>query len=120
MLVQRTIDSIIFFSYSAVMFEFLILGMVITNNGGKDITVRGILLSATADAPAKGLMQNFVQYNGFSGCPYCLEQGKSVRTSARGHTHAYPFNRDNPVKGYGTKRTHETPCSTHMMPTSQN
>ena len=52
-------------------------------------------------------MQNFVQFNGFSGCPYCLHRGTSVNTSARGHTHAYPFNRENPVKGYGAERTHE-------------
>ena len=59
------------------------------------------------DAPAKSLMQNFVQFNGFSGCPYCLHRGTSVKTSARGHTHAYPFNRENPLKGYGTERTRE-------------
>ena len=59
------------------------------------------------DAPAKCLMQNFVQFNGFSGCPYCLHRGTSVKTSARGHTHAYPFNREDPLKGCGTERTHE-------------
>lgn len=81
--------------------------MVITNSEGTDLTLRGILLSATADAPAKCLMQNFMQFNGFSGCPYCLHQGTSVKTSAKGHTHAYPFNRENPLNGYGTDRTHE-------------
>ena len=73
------------------MFEFCtfsLLGMLFTNNEGKDITLRGILCG-TADAPAKCFMQNFVQFNGFNGCPYCMEQGKSVKTSARGHTHAY-------------------------------
>ena len=82
------------------------LGMVITNSEGQDITLRGILFTATADAPAKCLLQNFVQYNGFSGCPYCTEQGKSLNTSAKGHTHAYPFNRNNPLKGYGTECTY--------------
>ena len=82
--------------------------MTITKgNDGNDIKVRGILLSATADAPAKCLLQNFVQYNGFGGCPYCLERGQTVKTSVHGHTHTYPFNRDNPVLGYGTDRTHE-------------
>lgn len=56
--------------------------MEITNSEGKDLTLRGILLCATMDAPAKCLMQNFVQYNGFSGCPYCLDQGTTVKTSA--------------------------------------
>ena len=72
--------------------------MVITDSKGKDLTLRGILLSGTMDAPAKCLMQNFVQFNGFSGCPYCLHKGTSVKTSARGHSHAYPFNREKPVK----------------------
>ncbi|XP_044164670.1 uncharacterized protein LOC114974471 [Acropora millepora] len=81
--------------------------MVVKNTEGKDITLRGILLCGTADAPAKCLMQNFVQFNGFNGCPYCMEPGKTVKTSARGHTHAYPFNRGNPLKGYETERTHE-------------
>lgn len=41
------------------------------------------------------------------GDPYCMERGKSVKTSAKGHTHAYPFNRDNPLKGYETECTYE-------------
>ena len=82
--------------------------MVVTNTEGKDITLRGILLCDTADAPAKSLMQNFVHFNGFNGCPYCMEQGKTVKTaSRRGHTHAYPFNRGNLLKGYETERTYE-------------
>ena len=68
--------------------------------------VRGILLSATADSPAKCLLQNFVQYNGFSGCPYCLETGVTVKTSAKDHTRAYPYNRENAGKGYNMERTH--------------
>ena len=80
--------------------------MVVTNTEGKDITLRGILLCGTADAPAKSLMQNFVQFNGFNECSYCTEQGKTV-TGARGHTHAYPFNRGNLLKGYETERTYE-------------
>ena len=53
------------------------------------------------------LMQNFVQFSGFNGCPYCMEQGKTVKTSARGHTYAYPFNRGNLLKSYETERTYE-------------
>ena len=30
-----------------------------------------------------------------------------MKTSAKGHTHAYPFNRDNPLKGYETECTYE-------------
>ena len=45
---------------------FSLLGMVVKNTEGKDITLRGILLCGTADAPAKCLMQNFVHFNGFA------------------------------------------------------
>lgn len=81
--------------------------MVVTSDVGKEFTLRGILLSATLDAPAKCLLQNFVQYNGFNGCPYCTEPGTTVKTSERGHTHAYPFNRKNPEKGFESERTHK-------------
>lgn len=48
-----------------------------------------------------------VQFNDYSGCPYCQNEGKSVSTSARGHTLTYPFNTHQPVNGYGADRTHE-------------
>ena len=37
-----------------------------------------------------------------------MHRGTSVKTSAKVHTDAYPFNRENPCKGYETDRTHET------------
>ena len=64
-----------------------------------------MLLNGVFDAPARCLFQNLVQFNGFYGCPYCLTPGETVKTSERGHTHAYPFNRDSP-DGCGDKRTH--------------
>ena len=80
--------------------------MMIADNTGKEITLRGILLCGTMDAPAKCLLQNFVQFNGFSGCPCCLETGTSVKTSEKGHTLTYPFNREILLKGYCDERTH--------------
>ena len=81
--------------------------MPVTTSEGKTVILRGILLNGTMDAPAKCLLQNFVQFNGYSGCPYCLNEGKSVSTSAKGHTLTYPFNTQQPVNGYGADRTHE-------------
>ena len=49
------------------------------------------MLCGTFDAPAKCLFQNMSQFNGNFGCPYCLHQGETVKTSERGHTRAYPF-----------------------------
>ncbi|XP_065288991.1 uncharacterized protein [Dermacentor albipictus] len=34
--------------------------------------------SCTADAPARALLQNSVQFNGYHGCSWCLHPGKSV------------------------------------------
>ena len=60
------------------------------------------------DAPAKCLFQSFkiVQFSSY-GCPYCLHPGKTVKISERGHTHAYPFNKENLQTGHYEERTHD-------------
>lgn len=73
---------------------------------GKKV-LRCILLSGTMDAPAKCIFQNFVQFNGFYGCPFCESPGNSVKTSEKGHTHVYPFNKNMPSCGHGPSRTHD-------------
>ncbi|KAL1471876.1 hypothetical protein MTO96_039657 [Rhipicephalus appendiculatus] len=35
-------------------------------------------LSCCADAPARAVLQNFTQYNGYYGCGWCLHEGKTV------------------------------------------
>ncbi|XP_069108930.1 uncharacterized protein [Argopecten irradians] len=71
-----------------------------------DIKVRGLLFNCVFDAPARCLFHNMVQFNGFYGCPYCMSPGESVKTSERGHTHAYPYVHDSQT-GHHEKRTHE-------------
>ena len=71
------------------------------------VKVRCLLLCGSFDAPAKCLFQSFVQFNGSYGCPYCLHPGKTVKTSERGHTRTYPFNRDNLQTGHFDIRTHD-------------
>ncbi|XP_068757460.1 uncharacterized protein [Montipora capricornis] len=73
----------------------------------EDRLLRCILLLGTFDAPAKCLFQEFCQFNAFHGCPYCLSPGKTVQTSSKGHTHAYPFDDKNLKNGHGEPRTHE-------------
>ena len=51
--------------------------------------------------------REFCQFNAFHGCPYCLSPGKTVQTSSKGHTHAYPFDDNNLRTGHGEPRTHE-------------
>ncbi|XP_033726096.1 uncharacterized protein LOC117315808 [Pecten maximus] len=71
-----------------------------------DIKIRGLLLNCVFDAPARCLFHNMVQFNGFHGCPYCMSPGESVKTSERGHTHAYPFDKST-ATGHGETRTHQ-------------
>ena len=68
-------------------------------------TVKGILLSACFDSPARCIFQNVIQFNGRHGCAYCESQGKTVKTSENGSTQTYPFNTSN-TSGHGKSRTH--------------
>lgn len=50
-------------------------------SGGQEIRVQAALLFGTHDNPAKTHFLNFKQFNGFYGCPECLESGESFRCS---------------------------------------
>ncbi len=51
---------------------------------------RAILLSNTCDLPAKALILNMVNHNGFYSCPSCTQPGKTINT-IRGHVHTFPY-----------------------------
>lgn len=78
-------------------------GFLVETSNGDQFTSRAILLAGTSDLPAKCLVCNTVQYNGFYGCMKCKQAGCTVKTSKGGHVHAFPFNDDDPK---GPKRTH--------------
>lgn len=66
-------------------------------------TAHAILLAGTCDLPAKCLVCNTVQYNGFYGCLKCKQPGQTVKTGKTGgHTHAFAFDFANRK---GPKRT---------------
>ena len=44
---------------------------------------RAILLAGTCDLPAKCLVCNTVQYNGFYGCFKCKQVGQTVKTGKK-------------------------------------
>ena len=69
------------------------------------LTIRALLLNGVFDSPARCLFQEFVQFNGFYGCPFCLSPGKTVKTSVNGRTHAYPFDSTGRT-GHCKERTH--------------
>ena len=55
------------------------------------VTVRGITISTSMDAPAKCLFMCMAQYNGQCGCPYCTTSGLNVRTEKGGNVRTYPY-----------------------------
>ena len=67
-----------------------------------------ILLAGTCDLPAKCMVMNSIQFNGFFGCSKCLQPGISYQTSARGHTQVYPFCSSNPNGPRRTKTQHHS------------
>lgn len=54
-----------------------------------DITVEAHVMSVVADLPARAILLNISQFNGYFGCNFCLHQGISHRTG-RGHVMVYP------------------------------
>lgn len=66
------------------------------------------LVSGIFDLPAKSLVLEEIQFNGFCGCSYCVEAGKSVKAKdgGRGQVHVYPFN-DESETGHAERRTHK-------------
>ena len=66
------------------------------------------LVSGIFDLPAKSLVLEEIQFNGFCGCSYCVEAGKSVKAKdgRRGQVHVYPFN-DESETGHAEQRTHK-------------
>ena len=65
-----------------------------------------VLLAGTCDLPAKCLVLNTIQFNGEFGCSKCLQPGVTYHTSARGHTHIYPFCSVAPDGPKSTKEQH--------------
>ena len=78
-------------------------GVEILNPKGENITVRAILLCGTCDLPARCLVCNSIQFNGFYGCLRCRQAGKSIKTQKGGHVHVYPFNTEDPSGPVQTK-----------------
>ncbi|XP_044594847.1 uncharacterized protein LOC123272211 [Cotesia glomerata] len=72
-------------------FTKLLEGVKYTLSDGQEIFVQAALLFGTCDNPAKTHFLNFKQFNGFYGCPVCLEPGESYRCSTGGTTHVYKF-----------------------------
>ena len=60
-------------------------------NDTTEMESKVILLAGTCDLPAKCLVYNLVQCNGSYGYLKCKQRGETVKVSAQGHVHAFPF-----------------------------
>ena len=60
------------------------------------------LLCGTCDLPAKAMVFNMTQYNGYYGCTHCQQSGKQLSTGERGTVHVYHYVQTDPT---GPKRT---------------
>ena len=58
---------------------------------------RAMLLCGTCDLPAKALVYNMTQFNGYFGCTHCLQSGKQLSVGPRSSVHIYPFVPSNPT-----------------------
>lgn len=83
----------------------------------EQLTVKAVLLSSTADAPARCLMMDFVQFNGKYGCPCFLSPGETFAISATGNSHIYPYKSES-NEGHDKLRTkEETKATAHRVET---
>lgn len=63
----------------------------------QNMVCKVVLLAGTCDLPAKCLVHNSRQYNGFMGCSKCLQPGATLTLGPRSHTHVYPYIPENPT-----------------------
>lgn len=49
------------------------------------------LISVCVDSVARAMVQNFTQFNGSHGCPWCLSEGKQMKTTGGGTVRVYPY-----------------------------
>ena len=65
---------------------------------------RGMRLCGTCDLPAKTIVYNMTQFNGYYGCSHCKQSGKQLSTGPTRKVHIYPYTNENPL---GPLRTND-------------
>ena len=66
-----------------------------------------LLLCGTYDLPAKAIVYNMTQFNGYFGCTHCLQSGKQLTIGPKSSVHIYPFIASNPTGPNHTTRESE-------------
>lgn len=54
------------------------------------------VLCCSCDLPARAIVQNFIQFNGYYGCCFCEQPGETTHTEKGGHVHTFPYNHISP------------------------
>ena len=68
--------------------------------------LKAFVIGYTCDLPARAAVQNFVQFNGYFGCSFCEQPGKSVSTgTSGGHVHVFPYQRHSPTEPLRTTKS---------------
>ncbi|CAG5100642.1 Protein of unknown function [Cotesia congregata] len=61
-------------------------------------TVKAVLLTGTADLPAKAAVLNMMLFNGEYGCVDCENPGETLKLNTGGHTHIYKYQPNAPLR----------------------
>lgn len=73
-----------------------LLGVEVQPPGFESFHMKAYVVGCTCDLPAKAMVQNFIQFNGFYGCGYCEQEGSTMRTQAGGNVHVFLYETTSP------------------------
>ena len=62
-----------------IMQNMIPLGVAVSLANSELVLCRAALLSSSVDLPARAAINNFVQFNGYWGCCFCLQRGTLAR-----------------------------------------
>ena len=108
-------------------------GVTLSLPNGESVICRVALICTTVDLPAKAIVSNMIQFNGYWGCCYCLQKGdwlqkhlfcyiqvvkgQRVACGEKGTTQTYPFIEKDPC---GPLRNHQQTCQDAELAIKEN
>ncbi|KAE8738233.1 hypothetical protein FOCC_FOCC016292 [Frankliniella occidentalis] len=85
------------------MEDFYHNGHVFNRPDGPPILVKGVMLCGTCDMPAKSTFLRIKQFNGFYGCPRCLQKGEQYNGTT---VHVYRHSPNVPLRSNESVQLH--------------
>jgi hypothetical protein len=71
-------------------------GVKVDDKAGNSFTMKATILNCVCDLPARCMVSNSMQFNGFYGCWFCHQPGETYKTNKGGNVHIYPFKDEDP------------------------